>query len=251
MKKFIIYFLLIITIIGSFGFVILKSSAMGRTDNYFNKNFRESFSDSIFLRKVLGLNFDGDAKSDYLGKHYSEITIEVDAVTGYSISPSTMGSVAAMIEALTGKKTTFVYSDEHLPYSGSQSLDELEFITSKHRDLSLSDNSALLYVLAIGSDFDEPDFLGSTINENGIVIFEDTLLGFTEINPQLYEMFILSTILHEFGHQLGLGHNMDPKCLMNEEADQRSLVFQNPNEVVVEFCAEEEQELNLIRHKYL
>ena len=62
-------------------------------------------------------------------------------------------------------------------------------------------------------------------------------LNFTRENPDILPYYEESTALHEFGHQLGLPHNAEPNCLMNEHADEARALREKTSDVITDFCA--------------
>src|SRR3989338_1959324 len=57
MKKSATVGLLLIVILLSLGFVVLKSQALGSPSNYFNRNLRRDFATSPLFREILGLHY--------------------------------------------------------------------------------------------------------------------------------------------------------------------------------------------------
>ncbi len=247
MKKFLSITILTVVILLSFGFVILKAGSLGSSENYFNRNWRQKFASSYFWREALGLHFDGDASSDYLGTKYSSILIEIDAMDQTKMPTSVMDRFADKVKDITGKSVKYLYSDENLTYKQSLSMDEVEQTVKSQKNYNNQGDTASLYILSASLNEENPDLIGSTIDESGIVIFESSLYDFTKHNPELYNSYLYSTLLHEFGHQLGLGHNSEFDCLMNEEAEERNVFFENPDEVIVDFCPYEQEELQRIK----
>lgn len=235
MKKVAAIVFLLFVIVLSFSFVTLKILANGSDANYFNTHWRYWFARRPLLRQALNLHYDGDGRADYLGRRFKNIVIEVDGMSGLNIEDDVLRNVVRVINRLTNKQTSFVYSNLDIPYQSSVNKEQLKNITRQYRDYRTKD-AAVVHLLAASRKEDEPKVLGSTFQEDGIIIYQDAVKEFTEDSPDTFTPYVLGTILHEFGHQLGISHNSGPNCLMNEHAEIDHVAETNPEEVVTDFC---------------
>lgn len=234
-RKSIVVFVLLLVITLSFAFVWAKIQAQGAEDNLFNREWRDDFAAIPWLRQALGLHFDGDGKADYLGKHYQKILIEVDTMKDLGITLESLKLLTEKIQGVTGKPTSYLISDREILYDRELSGAEIENLVSLHRTHYNTGDTATIYLLYASRDQDRPTLLGATYQEYGIVLYGDALRDFTQDNLDLLTNYEASTALHEFGHQLGLGHNNDPGCLMNERVDSDPS-WQHPEDVILGFC---------------
>lgn len=243
MTRSLVTCLLLLVILFTFGFVVLKSQANGPDDNYFNRELRSRFAVYPILRSILNLRFDGDARADYLGADYKKIVIEVDLMEDIGVHYEALDLLRSRIENITGKETMYIISDKNIPYQ--QAVDDLTIknLTEKYRSRRSGGNTAAVYALYASREASKPDLLGSTYEEYGIVLFYDALADFAENNISVLQSYEASTLLHEFGHQIGLPHNSEEGCLMNESADQAVLVYEEARDVVTDFCEFEKQML--------
>lgn len=249
MKKIIAVFILFITIITAFSFVYLKISANGREENYFNAKWREKFSKIYFFRQTIGLHYDGDARSDYLGGKNEEIIIEIDSMKeGFKIEAGQLDEFAEKIKKVTGKKVSYFYSDNDLPFNSASNYEDLARLEKEYREKKKRKKSNL-YLLVASSLKDNPMRLGSTLKEDGVVLFSSALADLMNGNQarnrtQVFNGIIIGTLLHEFGHQLGLPHNNKPDCLMNEQAEYSD--YMKTKNVITDFCEYEKESIKLL-----
>jgi hypothetical protein len=236
-KRFVKIVLLGIIIL-SFGYSSLIYLSHDVEDNFFNLKYRDKFAASEFWRNFLDLSFDGDAKSDFLGKTKSKILIEVDSMEGIQYSLSALDNFRHKVEEITHKETTYLISDQNIPLIGNMTEFDMEDTINRYRDFSNTKEVASLYILYSSYAEDESE-IGSTLMESGIIIFLDSLEEFTPRASKNFASFEFSTLLHEFGHQLGLGHNEQGGCLMNEEAEVGGRV--RSSQVITDFCEFEKQ----------
>lgn len=239
--------LLLVFIFANIVFIIFRLAATSTEDNFFNRNFRAKFAKHPLMRQLLALHFDGDARTDYLGNNFKKILIEVDSMDGLEVSTQALGLLKEKIELVTKKPVEYIESDSIIPYKekvADQDLNELETL---YRNFYSKNDEAVLYLLVASQDEAQNTLMGSTLNEDGLVLYKDELKIFTQDSPNTLSNYEESTILHEFGHQIGLSHNNKPGCLMNESAEMAHLAQERPQDVVVDFCDyEKEQVLNFL-----
>lgn len=248
MKRFITIIILLIIIILSFGFVWLKSSAQGAENNFFNRNLRAYFAAVPWLREVLALHFDGDRKADYLGRRYKKIMIEVDLMNTKSMRLSALDILVQRIQSITGKPTSYLISDRSIPYERNLSKEQIRKLVQYYRNHKSMRETVTIYLFYASRDKDVPTRLGTTYEEYGLVLFGDALADFIKNNPETLGSYEASTALHEFGHQIGLAHNQEPSCLMNEQVEEARLVREKPEEVIIDFCEYEFSQIRNSKH---
>ncbi len=236
MKKLLIIGLLLLIILLSFGFAILKIQTNGSEENYFNRRLRANFAARPWLRSALGLHWDGDGQADYLGKRYNKVLIEVDIMQGWNIDHQVLDELVQKIQAVLSKPTSYLISDRSIPYQSNLTKEEIAALVRRYRNHQNSRDTATVYLLYASKLKDEPTLLGLTYQEYAIILFGEPLQEFTQSNPKTLANYEVSTALHEFGHQLGLPHNEEPGCLMNKHAEEAHVARQSPKDVIMDFC---------------
>jgi len=216
--KFLIIVILLLVIIALAGFMYFKVSALNPGSNFFNDNLRYRFARYPSARQALGLHFDGDARADYLGDKYRNITIKIISMDGLAISDETARAFAKKVEITTGKKTDYLFYPG-IQYKPQMSMEELQ----KHlanNGFSSPAQGAIIYVFIVSQKENDNVILGSTLLENGIVLFRNSLANdMRKDDQENIDAHSASLLLHEFGHQIGLRHNPIEGCLMNENTD--------------------------------
>ena len=226
-------------------FIYAKSQSLGPDTNYFNTHFRPALDRNPLMRKILSLHNDGDALSDYLGSRYDKISIEVDITEGTEADRSVLDRFAQAVQAITGKQTSYLISDANLPFY-NQNDDQIDSIARLYQNVFPS-NTATLYVLLMDTKRGQPLLLGQTYHEDGIVIFQQAVKNFAGGNSLIYENYDYSTLLHEFGHQIGLDHNNQEGCLMNPKADSSDRPSDYAFQIVTDFCPLEYGQINQLK----
>jgi len=242
MKK-LITVLLIVFILAIIIFLILRVSASGSEDNFFNKNYREKFAKYPLTRQLLALHYDGDAKTDYLGNDFKKILIEVDSMDGLEVSTQVLDLLKEKIESVTKKPVEYIESDSIIPYKEKVTDQDLKELETLYRNFYSKNDEAVLYLLIVSLDEAKNTSMGSTLQEDGLVLYKNELKDFTKDSPSTLSNYEESTLLHEFGHQIGLPHNDKPGCLMNESAEMARVAQERPQDVVVDFCDYEKEQI--------
>jgi predicted Zn-dependent protease len=247
MKKAFIGLLLLAIIFVSFAFVVLKLLANGSEDNFFNQKYRAKFAAQPTLRKMLNLHYDGDGRADLLGDRYSKIVIEVDEMLDLDLPSDALDIFEEKVAAVTGKEVIVVRSDK-VPYKDSVTLEEVNELTNVYRNYIYTKDAARFYVLYLSQFAGELSTdIGATNQEFGILLFDTTLQGLTAGNPDTLVKYIASTLLHEFGHQIGLDHNEETNCLMNASVEEGDVLREGSGDVLIDFCSYEKELIQTLK----
>jgi len=93
----------------------------------------------------------------------------------------------------------------------------------------------------------DPRYLGITINKDTIFIFKGGFEGIGE-NEKVLRRIEQSTIMHEWGHLLGLGHVESEDCIMSEMVHFYSDRELWTGEVPTQYCAETLYEIKKMKN---
>lgn len=222
MKKLatvVLIFLIIITV--SYSTIRIASNSSNEA-NWFNKTWREKFSRVPFFRTIFLLHWDGDARANYLlSDPFTSLRIEIDKYDQCDFSENVITQVVQEIESITGKygMVTVTESDTIPLAKGQYTSDEIRGMKQRYQDFKSGGGEVALYILCINEYEEIPTNIGHTTQEDGIVFFWYKIFKITKGKEELLDDYVSSTILHEFGHQLGIGHIESPWCLMDESIE--------------------------------
>lgn len=248
MKKFFIISILLAVIALSSVFAYLKIAANGPEDNNFNKYWRESFARFPKIRHILNLHYDGDAKADYLGTNYSKIIVNINSFKSLEVDKNVFEYFAEQAEKLTGKSARIVYSDAAVIYRPAVSFEDLKNAPDFWKSSANDSDATMINILIASKDSGDATKLGATFEENGIVLYLDTLKNVKNFEPDALDNYALGVLLHEFGHQIGLEHNNFEDCLMNPAAEfNLKALTDHP---ITDFCDWEKMEIKIIKTRY-
>ena len=231
--------LLLVIIVASFSFAFLRYQAnIGDDQSWFNRTWRVQAAEHLLVRWALGLHQAGDGRSDYL---YPERT-EAFPVRVY-IDP-TLALPSGSIEAASPEMVKLLGNggfDIGVSYQLTSS--KAAYTSSDFRNLAAQTSKVdsiqtPLDIFVLTKDEASATQLGSTVREHGIIVF---LASIQELSPEpnAQAALVTSTILHEFGHQVGLEHVENQQCIMASVVEQPNSTAWAPQTVPTSYCAEE------------
>lgn len=240
MKKFLL--LVFIALCGAF--IYLKVSALGDPNSYFNQTTRFTLGKYQIMRTVLGLHNDGDARAWYL-QGTSQLDLEVVDTNAATIDQQGLDDFAAKVGQYTGRPVV-VYHNDKIP-GGTLTDTDLAGIVKGFRRHVLPGQPNLFVIYA--DDYQRADSeVGKTYREFGIVLSDKRLKEVTSQFSQSMPQYVESTLLHEFGHQLGLDHNDQSGCIMNPKVDKPDVTGEFTGSfTAISYCDFELQQLNAIK----
>ena len=241
-------FLLLIIILVSGVFIYLKTQSLGPDTSTFNQTTRYDLAKYPWVRQLLSLHKDGDARGEILGKTTGSITIEVVQPPGEKLSDATINDFAKKVSDVTGKPTQ-VFNVDTIQNGALSDYDFSQIVDKFRRHVS--PGQANIFVI-YADDFTTTTLeVGRTYKEFGILISHNRLAELTKQFPSVIDQYQESTLLHEFGHQIGLDHNDQTDCIMNPDVEmpQSALSFSGPSSPT-DFCQTELDQIAAIKANF-
>ncbi len=239
-------FILLIVILVSGLFVYIKAQTLGSENSTFNQTTRYNLGKRPIVRKILGLHKDSDARSEFLAGN-NPISIEVAQVVGGGLTQQAIDSFVIEVKKITGRDVHVYYVDG-IKEGTLSSLDLDQISKVKMRNFE-PESSQFLIIYA--NDFDSiTDEVGRTYKEYGMVLSDAKLKNLTSGYSVSLPQYQLSTMLHEFGHQIGMDHNQLEGCIMNKEVESpKPADIFSSSFTPVEFCPSELDNIQSIKDK--
>lgn len=232
--------LLCLIIVGSFGFSFLRYQAnQADANNWFNLHWRTAFARQHWLRTVFGLHRDGDNQAAYVANDPATLHVVVHALPGKTLTTPLQNELASALTVVTQKPkgVTFSTGDSILVQAQGFTRDQVRALANADGNHGTEQGTATVHLFLLNTFADAPTNIGMTVREDGIVIFLDAIADLAQNDPATTNGYILSTILHEYGHQLGLGHVSSADCIMAETVESPTGFSSTPTQ----FCQEELQ----------
>lgn len=210
--------LLILLILVSAG-LLIYGLHVGGPDNPINQAIRDHVLKSSFTRTIMALNEPGDFRYQYLRTQNGVVTIEVDIAPGITPGKDLETWLKGMIKDTTGKTVSITQShDGNIPAKSEFSYTELITYAKKSRDPLISSQPSYLHILYLPRSSNDPTNAGMVLSAADIFIFKDVINELSD-RENIRARIEQSTIMHEWGHLLGLEHNDQTNCLMSETVE--------------------------------
>lgn len=234
---------LLVTIGVSFGYAILRYQANnGQQDTWFNVHWRTRAAEHPLIRWALGLHQAGDGKSDYLYPERTEgFPVRIFLDPAINIPNGSIEAALPEMVKLLGDGG-FNLAAPQVLLATKETYTNTDFRSLAAQASQLDSIQTPLDIFILTRDSESATQLGSTVREHGIVVFMGSIQALTA-EPQAQVALVTSTILHEFGHQLGLEHLDDQQCIMAAIVEQPVSTKWVPLIVPTQYCP---QELSLL-----
>ena len=216
--------ILLLILVGGFSlFIGLKINRGNPIDSY----FRPKLLQSNLMRTVFFLSDLGDYQ--YNITHANSIEIEI-----YQQEPLLLKSSDYEISKMVSRNLLNKPVAVQLRRVDDQSLS----IKDVYRNYLFNKipGQAKIAIFVQGQSTLARSIVGETYESQGIIIYESRVEELTQFES--YQKTLeQSTILHEFGHLMGLEHALDPTCVMADTVEvgtsQEAI-----NQLSTDFCAE-------------
>lgn len=233
-KFFLTFFeiLLVIALIVFIGLIVLVKF---NNKTVFGQIVKREVLHFPALVNLIGLNEPGDNKALYLLGDDSEIKVHI--YYSENLAPDKKADlwIQAMISQTTDKKVNVERKNLDSELVANETGDT-ELTRLRSNLVPRFSGTPDLYIVYLAKYKEMPTSVGVVLHRDTIFIFKSTLDSLTEniLERQKLEQ---STLMHEWGHVLGLEHTSNPKCIMSERVD----VYQEDawlHEIETTYCKE-------------
>lgn len=243
MSKFIT---LVFAVSSLFYVFLLYSFRTSDASNSVNQRYRSLFLRSEIARKLLFLDRPGDGRFEYFSPEREMVLVEIDYQRRLP-NENIKGWVEDMIRQTLRKEAVIQNPErEEIPGVDGFTDQDLLALEKETRDFFPQRAQSYLHILYVSGSHDAPSNTGLTLSDNAIFIFQGRI-GELSGQRQTWALIERSTIMHEFGHLLGLEHVDRDDCVMSERVEvyeKRKYQFES---IPTEFCEESMDLLRSIR----
>ena len=197
---------------------------------------------------LLNLNQPGDNRMVYLSTRYEPLKVSIFYVKDMKPEDEMTSWLADTISETTGKVPQIsppVYLSSQLKEYYTDA--DLNTIRKSLPDTLPA--PAELQVVYLPIYEEDPTYLGVTLHRDTIFIFKKQLLSFQE-RPAVLKLLERSTLMHEWGHLLGLGHVKFPGCIMSKDVEIYTNRWLKEAEVPVSHCQDTFFDLKALQQIY-
>ena len=190
--------------------------------------------------ELINLNQPGDYRYYYKNLD-NPIEIFVAHTDGNVVNDNLKNWLTSMVDATLKQPTMVTVDPNPLPF-GKNSVSLTDLNTMRIEAISRSGKNTNLYIIYTSSYMPQPSIAGIVAHRDTIFIFKQNLESLVS-QPQQLNDIEQSTIMHEWGHLLGLEHNDLPNCLMSATSDIEINRLNNRNFFPTTYCWDEVYEL--------
>jgi hypothetical protein len=169
--------------------------------------------------------------------------VAVFAMDKYGADKDSLDQFIHKVAEVTGKPTSYKFIKTDIPFENYSEINTLQEYLDNRKYKNEKDEAVLSLIIASQLKNSENQ-IGSTLGENGIILFQGTLNKYMINERDDVTSNASAVLLHEFGHQLGLNHNNNYGCLMNESSEFTQ--EGRSSDIVSDFCDFEKNEIMAI-----
>ncbi|HLE48440.1 MAG TPA: hypothetical protein VI819_00175 [Patescibacteria group bacterium] len=237
--KFIKNIILAVIIIAILTVPICVYFVKFNSESFLGENLKKVVMQNNFLIGFMNLDSPGDARFLYLKPDGKSISVRIIPVNSKMPDLDADLWVNEMISQTLNKDAEISVTN-NVDYPVNDHLKDGD-LNNLH-NLVKKNDAADLYIIYTSSYNEIPSSVGLVLHRDTIFIFKDAIDGLTE-KGVIKDVLERTTIMHEWGHLLGMDHVSDEKCIMDEQAD----VYDTPplgKKLPTEYCWEELQSLD-------
>ena len=236
---------LLLIILLSALYIWIVGQNRGDEKNYFHRHLRNYILHSARARAFFNFHGAGDARYEYL-RNNQPIELVVSSMAGLESSAEATNRLAESIAQVTGNTVSISFGDTTIPHTYDVTETDLRSMM-KGAAVPATAGVVKISVHFLSRNAERPTLIGLTHRDKAIVVYVDTISADVGNDLRSKNDLLVSTALHEFGHQLGLEHNDLPGCLMNSSADINDTLSSNRSMAVTDFCVYEKNLIVQIR----
>lgn len=227
---------LLILIILSTYLILFYSFHWADPENTINVELRPIINRQKITKNLFKLNRVGDNVFTYTNPQHKQITVEVDYQSDITLTPELDLWINNMINNTLGKKVEVIIDDKNqLTPKPSYTDQELFHLTSSQSHYKST--TPYLHIIYLSNSSEVPTNAGRVVNQDTIFMFANVLNSLSnkdDINLMLEQ----STLMHEYGHLLGIKHIDQENCIMSELVEVYGSSRYQGGNIPTEFCPE-------------
>lgn len=187
------------------------------------------------LRNILRLKQVGDARFEYLRPEHSTIFVRIFYPSNKRLQAELPSWIKNMIKVTTGKSTQLsLHPSSRLRGLQPLSLEQLRLEAAL---LPTPTYQPVLNIVYVSSYAQAPTNVGLVVSDNTMFIFLDQLKSLSS-NKIVLKRIEQSTLMHEWGHLLGMEHVDKHNCVMSAKVEVFESRRDQEANIPIEYCFE-------------
>ena len=240
LKIFTVSFILILILIIPLSIYLIKFD----NKSILSKSIKERVIKYPSIVSFLNLNEPGDSRYLYLNPENQQIKVNIYSVNRMVPDERIGNWLNEIISETTGKKV-FLSDLILLNYKNEELLNNEDLNNIRKLLISETGTASDLKIVYVSSYSEKPSSIGLVIHRDTIYIFKDALNNLSQ-KGAVNNILEKTTIMHEWGHLLGVNHIDNDDCVMSEIVE----VYDNPsygNSLPTKYCWEELEAIKRIK----
>ncbi len=219
-----------------------------RDDSAFAQKLKKEVIRKPFLVDILNLNHPGDARYVFFDPDSNTISVILLYHEGFKHNEKVEIWLREMILETLSKKAQINSIELSTIEKDSYSNNDLNEIRDEVRDRFGKQYD--LFIIYLSKYQKDESNIGITLHRDTIFIFKGAQIILTNQISTLNRLE-RSTLMHEWGHLLGIEHVDDPSCIMSKFVEVEQTAFYKEKDIPVEYCPEIIQELKVQSNRYI
>ena len=200
-----------------------------------------------YLVNLINLNQPGDARLLYLNSKELTIRVELGYLRNSKIEDEVEFWIKDMVFETIEKDVDVHTSILDIAKKEAYSDEDLNEIRESFIDRFESEPK--LYVFYLTKREEIESNVGITLHRDTIFIFKDAMETLTE-QGQTLKRLERSTLMHEWGHLLGVEHIDSPDCIMSDFIEVENKTFYQERDIPIKYCPETTQKLRVQSRRF-
>jgi len=231
-------------------FISLASSAgiiwIVKFDNnsFYSYELKKQIIKSPTLLRLINLNEPGDARYIYVSAK-NPLPVYVYYFEDVKPNENIAGWIDSFIEMTTGRVANISLEVLSMPLKKEYGDSDLNKIHNSFG--GKFSREGVLNIVYLTKHAEKSSHAGIALHRDTIFIFKDSLKDLSD-SKQVRDRLEESTLMHEWGHLLGLEHVDDPTCIMSEKVEVIDAHFLGERQIPTEFCWETLREIEKIKN---
>lgn len=190
------------------------------------------------------LNDPGDNRFLYADPRFTPIKIIVSASESVTPHEEIETWLQEMTDGTVEKQAEIIFQDNLEEEKAAYANGDLNRVRKKLKSSQIG--KPVLNVVYLTSYAEKPSYLGVALHRDTIFIFKSTMIEL-QVNETTRAKLEKSTLMHEWGHLLGLSHVDLPSCIMSSSVEVIENRVYSEASIPTQYCWNSEYELEQLR----